>query len=107
MSAAELLLTALREHAGKRRRLDIGDVWHVFRATLAIEYSDRGREALAGHLARLRDQGQLQLPRQPSLWDATPAPPLPRWIQLASPGAADPPNKPRINSHAAYRMGLP
>ncbi len=91
MSAAKVLLTALREHAGKRRRLDLVDVWHVFRATLAIEYSDRGREALAAYLVSLRDQGHLELPRQQSLWDATPAPALPKWILLASPSSADAP----------------
>lgn len=91
MSAAEVLLTALREYAGKRRRLALPDVWDVFRTTLAIEYSDRGREALAGYLLGLRDQGHLELPRQDSLWDATPVPALPRWILLTSPGATGTP----------------
>ncbi|MBL9100180.1 MAG: hypothetical protein JNL82_04425 [Myxococcales bacterium] len=91
MSAAEVLLHALREHAGKRRRLALDDVWHVFRATLAIEYSDRGREALAAYLVDLQGQGHLQLPRQHSLWDRTPEPPLPRWVQLATPARAGPP----------------
>lgn len=84
MSAAEALLFALRERAGKRRRLALDDVWHVFRSALAIEYSDRGREALAAYLTALRDQGHLQLPQQRNLWDLTPAPPLPRWVQLAA-----------------------
>lgn len=91
MSAAEVLLAALREYAGKRRRLALSDVWVVFRTTLAIEFSDRGREALAGYLLGLREQGHLELPRQNSLWDATPAPPLPRWIQLTAPAAAGTP----------------
>jgi hypothetical protein len=85
VSATEALLIALRERAGKRRRLALDDVWHVFRTVLVIEYSDRGREALAGHLTALRDLGHLQLPQQRSLWDLTPAPPLPRWVQLAAP----------------------
>ena len=85
MSATEALLSALRERAGKRRRLALDDVWHVFRGALAIEYSDRGREALAGYLTTLRDQGHLQFPQQRGLWDLTPAPPLPRWVQLAAP----------------------
>lgn len=85
MTATEVLLSALRERAGKRRRLALDDVWHVFRGALAIEYSDRGREALAGYLTALRDQGHLQFPQQRGLWDLTPAPPLPRWVQLAAP----------------------
>lgn len=91
MSAAEILLAALREYAGKRRRLALADVRDVFRATLAIEYSDRGREALAAYLLNLRDQGHLELPRQDHLWDATPAPALPMWVQLTSPRPAAPP----------------
>jgi len=91
VSPAEVLLNALREHACKRRRLPLDDIWSVFRTALAIEYSDRGREALAAYLLGLRDQGHLELPRQRSLWDTTPAPALPMWIQLASPGSAAPP----------------
>jgi len=91
VSAREVLLHALREHAGKRRRLALADVWLVFRDTLAIEYSDRGREALASYLSGLREQGHLQLPVHRNLWDTTPEPALPQWVQLAAPAPAGPP----------------
>ena len=91
MSASEALLNALREHAGKRRRLEIAEVWQVFRGALAIEYSDRGREALADYLLQLRARGRLQLPRQDQLWQRKPAPALPRWVKLTAAARPDTP----------------
>ncbi|HEY8376000.1 MAG TPA: hypothetical protein VIK91_05900, partial [Nannocystis sp.] len=84
MSAADTLLCALREYAGKRRRLTLDDVRHVFRTALPIAYSDNGRDALARYLGELGERGDLQLPRQAKLWEHTPQPALPRWIQFAA-----------------------
>lgn len=85
MSAADTLLHALREHAGKRRRLTLDDVRQVFRAALPIDYSDHGREALARYITELDERGEIQVPRQSKLWEHTPQPALPQWILFAAP----------------------
>lgn len=84
MSPRQALLLALQERAGKRRRLDQGDLWRALRDALPIDFADRGRAALAEHLQALASDGLLRLPRQPHLWDQSAAPPLPRWIELGA-----------------------
>jgi hypothetical protein len=86
MSQRQALLLALQAHAGKRRRLEIAEIWQVFRDALPIDFADRGRGALAEQLHQLAGEGALRLPKQPSLWDHSAAPPLPAWAELSAHG---------------------
>lgn len=89
MRAAERLLGAIREAAGKRRRVPLEGVWQAFRDALPVEYADRGRVGLAEHLHTLAAEGALRLPAQRSTttWDRSVQPPLPSWVELAPAGA--------------------
>lgn len=84
MTQSHALLVALQEHAGKRRRIALVDLWQVFRDALPIDFADRSRAALAEHLDRLADEGALRFPRQERLWDRSAAPPLPAWVELGA-----------------------
>jgi hypothetical protein len=76
---------ALRELAGKKKRIDLDTMWRALaRAEPELLASADARSALATNLDALAEAGALQLPRLRRGWDASASPELPFFVTLVS-----------------------
>ena len=76
---------ALREIAGKKRRLDLDAAWRAMaRAEPELTGSPSARAKLRERLDALAEAGVLALPTGRKSWDASVSPPLPLFVTLVA-----------------------